>query len=251
MCTVTVHRAEHTLLVTMNRDESRERAPEVPPAPQRGGPGAVPWIGPRDGERGGTWIGVNAYGVVACLLNGNVPFEECLRAVEAGAPSRGAIIPAALAQGGMDALLDWIAGGFDPSPYPAFMLVVASPASACIVKWWGKGSLEETPLPAPWALVSSTHWNIDYVLSRREAAFQAWCESGCPFTGALPAYHLLRSDDDSTWAPLMDRGFSSTRSITQVAVQSSPPALTMRYGPVENREMPTLTEYALAYSGSQ
>ena len=68
MCTLTVSRDAERLRVTMNRDEARSRAEEHPPTRTAEG-GSPPILCPRDGQRGGTWIGVNGAGLVGCLLN--------------------------------------------------------------------------------------------------------------------------------------------------------------------------------------
>lgn len=85
MCTVTVHRSANRLLVTMNRDEARDRAPEVPPAIHHND---VNWLAPSDSARGGTWIGVNDRGVVACLLNGYVEGDSVIRFRKASRAAR-------------------------------------------------------------------------------------------------------------------------------------------------------------------
>jgi len=248
MCTVTVCREPERLLVTMNRDELRTRAPETPPEITDSADSAA-WIGPRDSERSGTWMGLNACGTVACLLNGNVPIAVCMEAMAAGAPSRGELVPQALSQGHGDAVRAWLRKGLDPTPYPPFMLVVAWRDHALAASWWGHGDLEMAALPAPWALVTSTHWKIDLVLAKRRKAFEAWCADGRPFHNELPAYHLVHDTADPTWAPLMDRGFSRTRSITQGEVCKGKPVVTMRYGPVAGVEAPLLETFLLPAAG--
>jgi uncharacterized protein with NRDE domain len=50
----------------MNRDDLADR-PEAAPAEW---PSAKPaFVAPKDLQAGGTWIGVNDHGVIACLLN--------------------------------------------------------------------------------------------------------------------------------------------------------------------------------------
>lgn len=233
MCTVTLRRDPTGLLLTMNRDELRTRGPEIPPIVSDNGGATVPWLGPRDTARGGTWIGVNAHGVTACLMNGNVPIEESVRAIAAGAPSRGEIIPAALAQGGLRAVEEWIRRDFDPTLYPAFMLLIAHPDAARLYSWWAKGSLEAQELESPWALVSSSQWQTAQVLAYRDAAFRAWLKEGPTFSDGLPDIHRYRAANEEAFGIWVERGYACTRSITQVAVTEDTAPIVMRYAPVD------------------
>ena len=54
--------------VFFNRDELKTRKAADPPAPRRSG--TTPWIGPADGDHGGSWISANTLGLTLCLLNG-------------------------------------------------------------------------------------------------------------------------------------------------------------------------------------
>lgn len=54
-------------MLAFNRDERRTRAPARPP--ERRDLGGVPVLTPTDGEAGGTWIAVNAFGHCVSLLN--------------------------------------------------------------------------------------------------------------------------------------------------------------------------------------
>ncbi len=91
MCTVVL--AFHLdrdvpVLVAANRDEFLDR-PASPPAVRRHwGP---PIAAPRDERAGGTWIGINQAGVVACLTN-----RFTGRAPHPARASRGEVVPLAL-----------------------------------------------------------------------------------------------------------------------------------------------------------
>lgn len=67
MCTVTWTRTSGGYHLFMNRDELWTRGVAEGPALREGG--AVRYLAPIDSDAGGTWIGVNAYGVTLCLLN--------------------------------------------------------------------------------------------------------------------------------------------------------------------------------------
>ena len=231
MCTVTIHRDTATLLVTMNRDELYTRAPERPPAVfGEGGPSAQ-WLAPIDGETGGTWIGVNACGVAACLLNAYLPGDMPLQPPATPATSRGGIVPAVLTQGHGARVLAWLADEFDPSPYGSFQLVVVWPEGGLRRVWSGTEYIETFPCQEEWTLVSSSFWNAAAVLAWRRDAFARWRVAGGERRGYLPSFHLLHVEGQEALTPLMDRPWSCTRSITQVLVDRRNRRNELRYWP--------------------
>lgn len=202
MCTLTLRLERDSLLVTMNRDELRSRAPELPPGLQDG------WGGPRDGEKLGTWFGVSPAGTVACLLNA-YRADEPLRPVP-GAPSRGEIVPALLRAGGS------FPEPLDLSPYPSFTLLVASPGRAEVFRWWQGVGMTTERLHTGWHTLNSSAW--PGAQAWREELFGAWVEAGCDFAGELPSYHLVQVPGREHISPLMTRPEAGTRSITQARV---------------------------------
>src|SRR5438132_36416 len=67
MCTVSwLHFSDGYLLIC-NRDERRTRKPAS--GPQQRSLRGVSFIAPIDGDHGGSWIGVNEFGLTLCLLN--------------------------------------------------------------------------------------------------------------------------------------------------------------------------------------
>lgn len=84
----------YRLIVAANRDEYHER-PAAPLARWEGNKGI---IAGRDLRAGGTWLGVNTHQHVGVVTN----YRDLQRPRE-GAPSRGALIPAFLSQGGRPA----------------------------------------------------------------------------------------------------------------------------------------------------
>lgn len=67
MCTLSWEQSQDGYTVFFNRDELNSRLPAIPPTLQfiEG----VKVIAPKDGNKGGTWIAVNEWGVLTCLLN--------------------------------------------------------------------------------------------------------------------------------------------------------------------------------------
>jgi len=67
MCTLTWIKNDSSYEVFFNRDELLTRQEELPPLEHQ--LGSVRFLAPTDPQGGGTWIGVNDYGVTLCLAN--------------------------------------------------------------------------------------------------------------------------------------------------------------------------------------
>ena len=228
MCTVTVRLASGPLLVTMNRDERVDRAPERPPVVHEAFDGRQAWVAPVDGQAGGTWIGAGAAGIASCLLNAYDPGDP-LHPPPPGAPSRGRIVPEIVSRD-VAAARRWLSDTFDPSPYPSFLLVIAWTSRAESLRWRpGAGSLERTPLTPGWSLVTSSGWNPAEVVPWRRERFDAWIRDGAPMADGLPSFHTLEVPGLEGWSPWLTRTWSATRSVTQVAFDAAAGRATMRY----------------------
>lgn len=227
MCTVTVFREQGRLLLTMNRDERWTRAPERPPALQPAAGGGRAWVAPADGERGGTWIGANDDGVVACLLNAYAPGDLDLIG-RPGVPSRGEIIPGLLARGRGE-VGRFLEEELDPTRYPSFTLVVATPEGARALCWTLDRGFAHDALGEGWSLITSSWWRAEEVVAWRQKRFAEWLAAGAPFAGPLPAYNLLEEAGAREQSPFMTRSFSGTRSVTQVELGPGRAAAAVRY----------------------
>lgn len=216
MCTVTFYRSPQRILVTMNRDEKKTRGPERPPAIRRFEPTGINIIGPSDSDKGGTWIAVNSIGVVACLLNGYAS-SDSLRARKQELITRGRLVPGVLFQGSAKRGIEWLAKN-NPNDYASFTMLVIDDQSAYRIDWSGAGALKIDPIYEQWRCVSSSSWNPDEVLPWRYEHFRMWLDTGQPYAGLLPTFHLLQPRGQKAHAPLMSRQESCTRSITQVSV---------------------------------
>ena len=218
MCTVTLRCGAGSLLLTMNRDERYERAPEEAPRRIPGEPGRSSWLAPFDSASGGTWIGVNDRGVATCVINGYEFGDEALRGTPA-VPSRGSIIPRILEEqdGRGPARLP---GALDFSAYPSFTLLVASMDGGEIVRWRRGAGLARETVPTGWTFLTSSSWNEPEVAIWRRRAFDDWRAAGEPESHGLPTLHIEARAGDESKAPFMTRDVSATRSITQVRVEA-------------------------------
>lgn len=67
MCTVTWLQQDDGYEVFCNRDELKTRKPALPPREKESN--GVRYLAPVDADAGGSWIGVNEFGLTLCLVN--------------------------------------------------------------------------------------------------------------------------------------------------------------------------------------
>ncbi|MFP6598193.1 MAG: NRDE family protein [Candidatus Hydrogenedentota bacterium] len=230
MCTLTVYKSTDRLLATMNRDEALTRAPESPPK-IHDIPGGGQWIAPHDSAKGGTWMGANSYGAIACLLNAYLPGDSLLPDTTGRYKSRGEIIPAVLESGNVDAAIAYIENSLDPENYPSFNLLIFGPGIGRCITWLRQGELVWQDVDEAWTLRSSSGWDSREVKAWREEIFSEWIASGEEMVDHLPKFHLYQESGREDWSPLMKRPWAATRSVTQVEVDLVIGETTLRYWP--------------------
>ncbi len=230
MCMLTVHQSPDAIVATMNRDEALARGPERAPQLHDSGDGST-WMAPLDSDKGGTWMGANSHGVVACLLNAYLPGESLRPDTSGKFRTRGEIIPALLQAGDAQAGLAWLQDEFRPEVYPSFTLLVASPGRTISYEWLRQGSARVREIDDEWIIRSSAGWDSEEIRVWREERFACWRAAGCEEHDALPSFHVLQDPDNIEWSPLMRREWSATRSITQVSVSHGDASVEMRYWP--------------------
>lgn len=136
MCTVTIVRVERagdwrSIRLACNRDESPRRPAALPPRTLA--LGAVQSVMPIDPQSGGTWVGVNERGLIATLLNRNLPRDETTlpsqpRPRQEGLRSRGEIVPRLLVAESLAAARELVKS-IDAAHYPPFRAVVLDTAT--------------------------------------------------------------------------------------------------------------------------
>lgn len=214
MCTATIHLRPGGYAVAMNRDEQRTRGPESPPAEHplaMRAAGSALW--PTDGDSGGTWIGINARGVAALLLN------NYRAAPVAGSASRGAIVPRVLESRSRCEAQDRLRAAVAEESHAPFTLAILDPDGGGVWRWSADGLRGPQPLPAGWSILTSSSWRSLAVESWRAQLFARWAADrasalGDPSDQELCAFNLLRVEGRESWSPLMSRRESATRSLS-------------------------------------
>ncbi len=206
MCTLTILRENGRVLVTMNRDDAATRG-ETPP--QLWPNTDLKFIAPRDVQAGGTWIGVNRDGVIACLLNR-------YDAAPIGRQSRGGIVIEAMRGSSIEASVGAV-NSLALEAYSPFTCIVISKGGAVRLDWDG-ADIRRGDFAAGMDIVmtTSSSWRFDEVKAQREALFEDMMSSGGDAAGELASFHTRRVPEDDAWAPMMLRPQSQTKSVTQI-----------------------------------
>jgi uncharacterized protein with NRDE domain len=153
MCTLVIlRRPEHDwpVVIGANRDEMIER-PAKPPG--RHWPDRAEIVAGLDLLAGGSWLGVNDWGVAAAVLNRHGSLGP-----EAGLRSRGELVLEALdhadAVNAAAALSD-----LDPEAYRSFNLIVADNRDAFWLCHTGTGRIEAHPVPDGLSIIAAGDLN--------------------------------------------------------------------------------------------
>src|SRR5207244_7816550 len=133
-----------------NRDEMIDR-PALPPG--RHWPDRMEVVGGVDLQAGGSWLGVNDWGVAAAILNRHGSLGP-----EAGLRSRGELVLEALDHA--DAVAAAAAlSHIDPAAYRTFNLVVADNRDAFWLRHAGGGHVEAHPIEEGLSLIAADDIN--------------------------------------------------------------------------------------------
>jgi uncharacterized protein with NRDE domain len=188
MCTLVLLRRPHhpwPLVLAANRDELRTRR-SLPPGPHwPDRPGVVAGL---DLEAGGSWLGLNAAGVLAAVLNRRGSLGPA-----AGKRSRGELILEALdhatAEDAARALND-----LDPRAWRPFNLVVADIEQAFWLRHAGDGVLRCRPLPEGLSMLTAAE--LDDPSCARIAYYRPQFASSLPDPdrGDFAAWQALLAD---------------------------------------------------------
>lgn len=217
MCTVTVHRihdeqvksSEQSLVVTMNRDERRDRAAELQPQIYTDA------LYPLDSEAGGTWFGINKYGVCLSLLNRYDAINYTAKR------SRGLLIPELLIYRTVSSIKAALLK-IDLKDFAPFTLMINTFDTCEIIQWSGQEFILQHPMISEYMHLSSSSWKPKAVLPWRQTAFEEWVENGAQYhKNKLPLYNLHQPLGKADYAPLVSREQSYTKSITQYHCQNA------------------------------
>lgn len=223
MCTVSwVHTATGYELFC-NRDERHTRPLAWPPRlRERHG---VRFIAPIDGESGGTWIGVNQYGLTLALLNrydvlAGPPREEYL--------SRGWLLLELLDSVAPLHVQQRLQARRLTAFQPFTLAAVAVSEPACLFQWDGCQLTIEDKAEAQLPLTSSSFATAEVVAERR-AQFAQLPLNADHSSSVLANYHQSHTPAPGAFSVCMHRDNAQTVSYSHIQVAAA--QITFNYFP--------------------
>jgi uncharacterized protein with NRDE domain len=203
MCSVVIlYRPDHPwpLILGANRDEMESR-PSAPPA--RHWPDRTNVVAGLDRLAGGSWLGLNDEGVVACIMNrmntlGPAP----------GRRSRGELVLEALDHADAVAAAEALRA-LDPAAYRAFNMVIADNRDALWLRNLGhpQGWVEVQPLPPGLSMITAHDLNDTAKSPRIRTYLPRFASAAAPDPEAgdwRTWESLLSSGEVATGAPVTD-----------------------------------------------
>jgi len=189
MCTLIILQRpgnDWPVLVAANRDEMLARAWQ---APAEYWPGIV---GGRDTLAGGTWLAVNAAGMVAGVLNRSGSLGPA-----AGKRSRGDLPLLALRHTTASAAAESLVR-LDAGDWRSFNLVVADAADAFLARGLGTGPVAVTRLPAGLSMITASDPN-DPAHPRVARHLPRFLAAGTPLPPDWGNWPALLADGGGAW----------------------------------------------------
>jgi len=213
VCTMSWWRHDTSYGVIFNRDESRLRSEAQ--IPSRFELSGVSYLSPVDPEGGGTWIWVNANGVIGCLLNN----YNVLKSVPADPVSRGLLLKSLASCKDSESLCRSVSAAILEN-YRGFSIFAMDRHHHCMVVWNGDKLLllaqQDVHIP-----LSSSGFMPEEIISYRTELYRSrFGSSSNPEPEDLLSYHFFHDPELPAHSVLMSRPDARTVSVSQISVEA-------------------------------
>lgn len=216
MCTLSWKPGRNSYQLFFNRDELRSRAAAQGPSIKQNN--GIAYLSPTDGERGGTWLLVNAFGLSIGLLN-NYLSTASAGGHDADASSyysRG-MLPLACADCASVAEAIARAGNLPLDRYPPFHLVIAGTSQASVLSWDSR-AYHVSALPTSGGMLTASAFQSADVAVQRQQLFSSLVGNmAAASTAQLSDFHWHQGSDGATGIR-MSRADACTHSISTINV---------------------------------
>jgi hypothetical protein len=216
MCTVSWLREPGTFRLFFNRDERRSRKPALPPEIRR--KGGTRFLAPRDGDFGGSWLGVNEHGVCLGLLNGYLADDDRKTEPAGGWVSRGLLLTDLLDLPAVTALRARLERR-DLASFRSFLLAGFQLDGGSLLASWNGGALRfQSPIDHLNPLVSSS-FATEQVRQSRIRLFHQMARRAESRSERLHLeYHASHHPSSGPYSPCMHRPDAETVSFSRIEV---------------------------------
>jgi hypothetical protein len=226
-----------------NRDELRQRALGRPPGlRERAG---RRWLSPLDPEGGGTWIGVNEFGLAVALLNGYLP---------ADAEPRDWVTRGELVDGMLDARttreVEVRLRKRHLERYRSFTLVALEPAQPALIATWDLRELNLDRRREGHPPICSSSLDATGATAARRALFgELLARHGTVDANLLEMFHTSHGPARGPLSPCMHRDDAQTQCFTRIRVDAAKVELHYTPGPPCEKRVAERVELERARGG--
>lgn len=213
MCTVTWLRQADGYVLLCNRDESHTRKPAA--GPRVGERRGVAFVAPRDGDHGGSWIGVNQFGLTLCLLN---RYGDSNPEAEWTFTSRGLLLTDLLDSERSQELQRRV-GNVDLGRFRPFtMAVLAVGEPALLIDWTGRECSVQPNAEISMLLTSSSLLGSKARELRERQFHKMMSQAGKVDAELLYRFHRSHAPAAGPYSVCMHREDAATVSLSAVTV---------------------------------
>ncbi len=217
MCTLSYLSDPQGLTLFFNRDERHTRAKET--APRLWESGNYNFLAPEDPDSGGTWLGVNAAGLVVCILNQYPVIESGVEISPnlPGSPSRGVLVRETLGNcGNLEAAESFILSLAQTyPPFSCLVLQIGAPGRLIVRQVRRPAFSEEFAGLPP---ITTSSFSPEVVREHRLRTFRKMVDPEQPDESDLFAFHASHDLENGAASVMMRRSDAETRSIIRLRV---------------------------------
>jgi len=236
VCTVSWVHQESGYQLFCNRDEKLSRP--VALSPRLRTREGVRFVSPIDAAAGGTWIGVNEFGISICLLNGAPQTDSRPRT------SRGLLIPRLISAGSRLDVMERMQG-VDLETFAPFTIVVLDAAKGTsVVTWDGQSTREMSRGDVCMPLISSSFDPDGVANARRQEFLKRRIAEGAANERLLTGFHSSHGERKGAYSTCMHRADAETVSFSQIRVTES--EIEFAYSPGAPCQVPIRELHTLA-----
>ena len=218
MCTVSWLRRPAGYVLLCNRDERHTRQPAA--SPRVGERHGISFIAPADGDHGGTWIGVNQFGLTLCLLN---RYGDAHSRTATTFTSRGLLLTELLDCEGGQQTYERVEASDLEQFQPFTMTILTANEAALVLDWTGRDCLVRQADESQTSLTSSSLQEPQIGERRREQFQKMLREAGnydtvLDDTERLWQFHRSHLPERGPYSVCMHREDAATVSLSAVTV---------------------------------